>query len=76
MNHPFHLHGTQFQVVERESDGVTTAEPFRAWRDVVNVKPGQTMQIATMQSMSGERMFHCHIIEHEVLGMMGALKVI
>jgi FtsP/CotA-like multicopper oxidase with cupredoxin domain len=76
MDHPFHLHGTQFQVLERESDGVTTAEPFRAWRDMVNVKPGETVRIATVQPMRGERMFHCHILEHEDLGMMGTLKVI
>jgi len=76
MDHPFHLHGTQFQVVERESDGVTIPEPFRAWRDMVNVKPGETVRIATLQSMPGERMFHCHILEHEDLGMMGTLKVI
>ena len=76
MDHPFHLHGTQFQIVERVSDGVTTPEPFRAWRDMVNVKRGETVRIATMQSMRGERMFHCHILEHEDLGMMGTLKVI
>jgi FtsP/CotA-like multicopper oxidase with cupredoxin domain len=76
MDHPFHLHGTQFQVVERISDGVGRPEPYRAWRDTVNVEPGQTVRIATMQSMRGERMFHCHILEHEDLGMMGTLKVI
>ncbi|QCP48488.1 multicopper oxidase family protein [Trinickia violacea] len=76
MDHPFHLHGTQFQIVERESDGKTIPEPFRAWRDMANVKPGETVRIATMQSMRGERMFHCHILEHEDLGMMGTLKVI
>jgi FtsP/CotA-like multicopper oxidase with cupredoxin domain len=76
MDHPFHLHGTQFQVVERESDGVTTAEPFLAWRDMVNVRSGETVRIATVQTMRGERMFHCHILEHEDLGMMGTLKVI
>ncbi|MGV2291988.1 multicopper oxidase family protein [Trinickia sp. YCB016] len=76
MDHPFHLHGTQFQIVERVSDGVTTPEPFRAWRDMVNVKRGEIVRIATMQSMRGERMFHCHILEHEDLGMMGTLKVI
>ncbi|TKC82947.1 multicopper oxidase family protein [Trinickia terrae] len=75
MDHPFHLHGTQFQVIERELEGVATPEPFLAWRDTVNVQPGETVRIATMQSMRGERMFHCHILEHEDLGMMGALKV-
>ena len=31
MDHPFHLHGTQFQVVSRTNGGVATAEPYLAW---------------------------------------------
>jgi FtsP/CotA-like multicopper oxidase with cupredoxin domain len=76
MDHPFHLHGTQFQVIEREQGGVTTPEPYLAWRDTVNVQPGETVRIATVQRDAGERMFHCHILEHEDLGMMATLKVI
>ncbi|MDS0795864.1 multicopper oxidase family protein [Burkholderia pseudomultivorans] len=76
MDHPFHLHGTQFQVIERASDGARTPEPFRAWRDTVNVRSGETVTILTTQDMPGERMFHCHILEHEDLGMMGTLKVV
>ena len=76
MDHPFHLHGTQFQILEREQGGVVTPEPYLAWRDTVNVQPGETVRIATMQNQAGERMFHCHILEHEDLGMMGMLKVI
>jgi bilirubin oxidase len=76
MDHPFHLHGTQFQVIERERGGVATPEPYRAWRDTVNVQPDETVRILTVQHMAGERMFHCHILEHEDLGMMGTLKVI
>jgi FtsP/CotA-like multicopper oxidase with cupredoxin domain len=76
MDHPFHLHGTQFQVLAREQGGVAAAEPYRAWRDTVNVQPGETVRIAVVQEQAGERMFHCHILEHEDLGMMGTLKVI
>jgi FtsP/CotA-like multicopper oxidase with cupredoxin domain len=76
MDHPFHLHGTQFQVIERESHGKKTPESYLAWRDTVNIQPGETVRIATMQKMAGERMFHCHILEHEDLGMMATLKVV
>ncbi|WP_153075967.1 multicopper oxidase family protein [Paraburkholderia bonniea] len=76
MDHPFHLHGTQFQVLARELNGINTPEPFLAWRDTVNLQSGETVRIATLQSMTGERMFHCHILEHEDLGMMATLKVI
>jgi len=75
MDHPFHVHGTQFAVLERELRGKRTAEPFRAWYDTVNLKPGETVRIRIMQSRKGIRMFHCHILEHEDLGMMGRLDV-
>ncbi len=51
------------------------AEPLLAWRDTVNVEPGETVWLATVQRDAGERMFHCHILEHENLGMMGTLRV-
>jgi bilirubin oxidase len=76
MDHPFHLHGTQFQVVEREYGGVVTPEPFRAWRDTVNLRAGETVRIKTVQHQRGLRMFHCHILEHEEAGMMGQLRVL
>ncbi|CAB3786350.1 Multicopper oxidase mco [Paraburkholderia caffeinitolerans] len=76
MDHPFHLHGTQFQVMSRETDAKRVDEPYLAWRDTVNVKPGESVHIATVQDVAGERMFHCHILEHEDLGMMGTLRVI
>ncbi|WP_414442888.1 multicopper oxidase family protein [Burkholderia sp. 22PA0106] len=76
MDHPFHLHGTQFQVLERDYRGRRMAEPYRAWRDTVNVRKGETVRIATVQHEAGDRMFHCHILEHEDLGMMGTLRVV
>lgn len=76
MDHPFHLHGTQFQVVEREFEGLVTPAAFRAWQDTVNLRSGETVRIKTVQRWPGLRMFHCHILEHESVGMMGQLKVI
>ncbi|MDP3841554.1 MAG: multicopper oxidase family protein [Oxalobacteraceae bacterium] len=76
MDHPFHIHGTQFQVIEREFDGKATPEPYRAWRDTVNLRPGETVRIKLVQRFKGVRMFHCHILEHEGAGMMGQLKVV
>lgn len=76
MDHPFHIHGTQFQLIEREVDGKVTPEPYRAWRDTVNLRPGETVRIKLVQRFKGIRMFHCHILEHEGAGMMGQLKVV
>ncbi len=75
MDHPFHIHGTQFQVIEREVDGKVTPAPYRAWKDTVNVKPGETARLKMVQQFKGIRMFHCHVLEHEGAGMMGQLQV-
>jgi FtsP/CotA-like multicopper oxidase with cupredoxin domain len=72
MDHPFHLHGFQFQLLDR--DGVP--EPFRSWKDVVNVpKHGTARFIVRYASYPGKWMFHCHILDHEDHGMMGILEV-
>ena len=76
MDHPFHLHGAQFQLMSRERRGARVDEPYLAWRDTVNVQPGEVVRIAVVQRDAGDRMFHCHILEHESLGMMGTLRVV
>lgn len=75
MDHPFHVHGTQFQIVEYEKDGKITTPPYRAWKDTVNIVAGETVRILLRQDMPGPRMYHCHILEHEQLGMMGMIDV-
>jgi len=76
MDHPFHIHGTQFQVTESGYDGKFTPAPYRAWRDIVNLKAGETVRLKMVQHFKGPRMFHCHILEHENAGMMGQLMAI
>jgi bilirubin oxidase len=72
MDHPFHLHGFQFQVIDR--NGVP--EPFRSWKDLVNVPKHQTARIiVNFANYPGKWMFHCHILDHEDHGMMGILEV-
>jgi bilirubin oxidase len=75
MDHPFHLHGTQFQVVERVRGGVSTPAPYAAWKDTVNVALGETVRLRVKQDTAGVRLYHCHILEHEDQGMMGVLSV-
>ncbi len=72
MDHPFHLHGFQFQLLDR--DGVP--EPYRSWKDVVNVPKHQTARfIVRYDDYPGKWMYHCHILDHEDHGMMGVLEV-
>jgi bilirubin oxidase len=72
MDHPFHLHGFQFQVLDR--NGVPSL--FRSWEDVVNVpKHERARFIVRYDDYGGMWMFHCHILDHEDHGMMGVLEV-
>nr|WP_281377017.1 multicopper oxidase family protein [Deinobacterium chartae] len=72
MDHPFHLHVFPFQVLTR--NGVP--EPFLAWRDVINLRAGETVRIALdFSRFSGDVMLHCHIAEHEDRGMMANVRV-
>ncbi len=75
MDHPFHVHGTQFQIVETEPNSLRTVAPYRAWKDTVNVRAGETVRIKIRQDFPGLRMLHCHILEHEVQGMMAIQQV-
>jgi suppressor of ftsI len=75
MDHPFHIHGTQFQIIERSFNGQTKPEPWLAWKDTVNLRHAERVTIKMRQDFPGLRMFHCHILEHESLGMMGNLMV-
>lgn len=58
MDHPFHIHGTQFQVVSRERAGQSAAAAFPAWKDTVNVARGETVRLLMRQDQPGLRMYH------------------
>jgi FtsP/CotA-like multicopper oxidase with cupredoxin domain len=72
MDHPFHLHGFHFQVLDR--NGVPTA--YRTWKDTINVPRHETVRIIVhFDDYPGKWMFHCHILTHEDQGMMGILEL-
>jgi FtsP/CotA-like multicopper oxidase with cupredoxin domain len=72
MDHPFHLHGFQFQVLDR--NGVP--EPYVSWKDSVNVpKHSKVRFVVRFENFAGKWMYHCHILDHEDMGMMGILEL-
>ena len=72
MDHPFHLHVNKFQVISR--NGIP--EPYRSWHDTVLVRRGETVRIRIpFQDFTGKTVYHCHILDHEDLGMMGNLLI-
>lgn len=76
MDHPFHIHGTQFQITERKVGNKITPSAYLSWKDTVNLTRGETVKIKVRQNLLGQRMYHCHILEHEDSGMMGTLNVV
>ena len=73
MDHPFHLHGFFFQVIEENGK----APAYRAWKDTYNLTPRSKIKIAWMpDNRPGTWMYHCHIIEHHAAGMMAHFDVV
>lgn len=71
-DHPFHLHGFFFQVLD--VNGV--APTVREWRDTVNVPVDATVRFAVhFDERPGMWMFHCHILDHADAGMMGMVHL-
>jgi FtsP/CotA-like multicopper oxidase with cupredoxin domain len=72
LDHPFHLHTNHFQVISRNGK----PEPYRAWKDTVLVPAGETVRIRVRFSdFPGKTVYHCHILDHEDLGMMGVVNM-
>ena len=73
VDHPFHLHGYFFQVLE-----VNGRPPdFLSWEDTVNIPARGRVRIAWLpDARPGEWMYHCHILEHHAAGMMAHFEVV
>lgn len=71
--HPFHVHGTQFQVITRNGREPSAEE--RGFKDTVYVGVGEEVVIKVRFTHTGVYMYHCHILEHEDGGMMGQFRV-
>jgi FtsP/CotA-like multicopper oxidase with cupredoxin domain len=79
MAHPKHVHNPQFKVIERTTPSRLTAvdralsQGFtdEGLKDVVLVLPGQRVNVLMkFENYTGIYLYHCHVLEHEDLGMM------
>lgn len=77
MDHPFHVHGYRFFV--ESVNGMPM--PFVGWKDTVNIPgmshdaPGVMVMRIVFEDHAGSWPYHCHILKHAELGMMGELDV-
>lgn len=84
MAHPMHIHGVQFQVLERTIDdafregweSVNAGYVDEGWKDTILLMPGERVKLL-MQfgSDTGLYLFHCHNLEHEDLGLMRNYRI-
>jgi FtsP/CotA-like multicopper oxidase with cupredoxin domain len=85
MPHPVHLHGLQFQIIERDVSEMqrdvweTVKDGFidEGWQDTFLLMPGMKVKIALrFEDYTGIYVYHCHNLEHEDMGMMRNYEVI
>ncbi len=76
--HVFHVHQTQFQVLSINGEPPQPEEA--GWEDSIFVDPGREIVIAARFNSYADNdtpyMYHCHILDHEDLGMMGQFLVV
>jgi FtsP/CotA-like multicopper oxidase with cupredoxin domain len=82
--HPIHVHGGQFQIVQRTvapawSDvAATTSDGLidDGWKDTFLLRPGEQVRIRVRFARhAGLFLYHCHNLEHEDMGMMRNFRV-
>ncbi|KAB2898524.1 MAG: multicopper oxidase domain-containing protein, partial [Kofleriaceae bacterium] len=78
MLHPLHLHNRHFQILD--IDGQPPPIHLAGWKDTVLVAPGQVVRLMVRFDGTSNAtlpyMFHCHILEHEDMGMMGQFYLV
>jgi FtsP/CotA-like multicopper oxidase with cupredoxin domain len=70
--HPMHLHGHSYRLLSRNGSAVSQ----RPWQDTTLIAPRERVEVAFVADNPGDWMFHCHILEHQVGGMMGTIRVL
>ena len=68
--HPMHLHGDHVVVLSR--DGVPATGSLW-WTDTLDVRSGETYEVAFVADNPGIWMDHCHDLEHAVDGLVAHL---
>ncbi len=68
--HPMHLHGHHALVVSRDGKP-STGSPW--WMDSLNVRDGETYEIAFVADNPGVWMDHCHNLPHAAEGLVAHL---
>lgn len=70
MAHPFHIHGASFRILTKNGEPPLPHEA--GWKDVALIDGRAELLIRFDREADRDHpfMFHCHILEHEDVGMM------
>lgn len=78
MPHPFHIHNTQFRIIDRNGSAPPPGE--QGLKDTVLINPQERVRLLILFDHYSDPkipyMYHCHILEHEDAGMMGQFTVV
>lgn len=69
--HPIHLHGHSFRILSRDGQRA----PYQEWVDGLLMFPNERVDVAFVAEAPGDWLFHCHILEHALSGMLGVIRV-
>ncbi|GAA5980856.1 hypothetical protein JCM11641_004744 [Rhodosporidiobolus odoratus] len=82
-DHPLHLHNIRMFILGRgtgapnttalAAQNFNTTNPIR--RDTIGVSPGTWVLARLVTDIVGVHAFHCHILFHQAVGLLGALVV-
>ena len=84
MPHVMHLHSARFLIIERrveeqhQAGWLTVKDGLvdEGWKDTFLLMPGESVKfLVRFADYPGLYMYHCHIIEHEDMGMMRYYRV-
>ncbi|HSP15323.1 MAG TPA: multicopper oxidase domain-containing protein [Thermoanaerobaculia bacterium] len=71
--HVFHIHVNPFQTTRLDPSG----KPEVVWKDTLLVPPAAQLRLYTQYlDYIGQFVMHCHILDHEDLGMMEIVEVV
>ncbi|MDD2476195.1 MAG: multicopper oxidase domain-containing protein [Dysgonamonadaceae bacterium] len=85
MPHPVHIHGLQFQIIDRDISQVSPSVWYsmkdgfidEGWQDTFLLLPDMRVTVALrFQDFTGLFIYHCHNLEHEDMGMMRNYEVV
>ena len=84
MAHPMHIHGLQFQILERgvkpalaeAVNSVSAGYVNEGWKDEVFLMPGERAKVLlAFNDFRGLFPYHCHMLEHGDTGLMRNYRV-